>query len=582
MQIRKSLSRLSCSLFILIAGDLAAQAGADAAYRDGAVAAPAFSAAAGWYEAGFALSLSCPDKGAAIYYTLDGAEPTERSIRYSKPIAIKDRSGEPNGISHIKTSERQVYPEGKVFKGTVVRARAFLGDGMSRVVTRSYFVDEKGPSRYSFPVVSIAVDPTDFFDDVKGIYVPGKIFRDRYDPSLPEWERAGNYTQSGSEWERPGYLEFFEPDGKLGMAQDIGIRIHGGATRTYPQKSLRLYARAAYEGDPDDFRYEVFPGLMNPVDGKPMRKFKRLLLRTSGNDSQYTLFRDAFMTSLVSELDLATQASRPSVLFVNGEYWGIHNIRERIDEYDVENTYKVDKDEVVILENDGVVDVGEEGDDKCYRDMISFLRSSDIRDPAVYRRLDTMMDVSNYMDYQIAQIYFGNHDWPGNNLKFWRARTKEYLPGAGYGDAGYGDAGYGDGRWRWFLYDTDFGFSLYNGPQGYEHRTLDLATQAGRSDWPNPDWSTFILRTLLKNEGFKTEFRKRFDTYLDTIFEPSRVKARLARFEEAYEKEIAEQVARWRSPFSVEAWRRGIAVMRAFAEKRPAAMRAQLAEALGN
>jgi len=567
MTLRKFLVSLLCACFLFVGSGI----GAEIAYRDDAVAAPVFSAAGGWYKDGFQLSLSCPAEGAAIYYTLDGSEPSVKSARYSKPIAIKDRSGDPNGISAIKTSERQVYPEGNVFKGTIVRARAFLGDGMSRVVTNSYFVDKKGASRYSFPVVSIAVDPADFFDEVKGIYVPGKIFRDQYNSSLPEWERAGNYTQSGSEWERPAYLEFFEPDGKRGMAQDIGIRIHGGATRTYPQKSLRLYARAKYKGGPKDFAYEVFPGLKSPVDGKPMIKFRRLILRTSGNDSQYTMFRDAFMTSLVSELDLATQASRPSVVFVNGEYWGIHNFRERFDEFDVENTYKVDKDDVVILENDGVVDVGEEGDGKNYRDMISFLRASDIRDPAVYRRLDTMMDVGNFMDYQIAQIYFGNHDWPGNNLKFWRARTKEYIPGKGYGD----------GRWRWFLYDTDFGFSLYNGPQGYEHRTLELATRAGGADWPNPDWSTFIFRTLLKNEEFRAEFLKRFDSYLNTVFEPSRVKARLAQFQDAYEKEIAEHIARWRSPRGIGEWKQSIDVMRYFAEMRPAAIRAQLAQMFG-
>ncbi len=571
MKLNRCLASAAIAAFLFLAGNAAAESGAQASYRDDAVAAPVFSAPGGWYKAGFSLSLSCPEKGAAIHYTLDGSEPSDKSARYSKPIAIKDRIGDPNGISTIKTSERRVYPQGIVFKGTVVRARAFMGDGMSRVATQSYFVDEDGSSRYSFPIISIAVDPADLFDEVKGIFVPGKIFKDQYNPSLPEWERAGNYTQSGSDWERPAYLEFFEPDGSRKMAQDIGIRIHGGATRTYPQKSIRLYARAKYKGDSKDFAYEVFPGLKNPVDGKAMKKFRRLILRASGNDSQYTMFRDAFMTSLVSELGLATQASRPSVLFVNGEYWGIHNIRERLDEHHVENTYKVDKDDVVILENDGIVDVGEEGDDKSYRDMIAFLRSSDIRDPAVYRRLDAMMDVGNFIDYQIAQIYFGNHDWPGNNLKFWRARTKDFLP----------DAGYGDGRWRWFLYDTDFGFSLYNGPQGYEHRTLDLATQAGRSDWPNPDWSTFIFRTLLANGEFKAEFLKRFDKYLNGVFEPSRVKARLAEFQETYEKEIAEHIARWRSPGSVGQWRQYIGIMSLFAEKRPAAMRAQLAEMFG-
>lgn len=534
--------------------------------------APAFSREGGWYEESFHLSLSCPSEGAEIRYTLDGSEPSRTSLRYVIPIDIRDRTVEANGISTVKTCERPVAPLDSVFKGTVVRARSFLGEGMSRVVTNSYFVSGKGAARYGFPVLSISVDPADLFDDERGIYVPGRIFREQYDPKRPEWERAGNYTQSGAEWERPAYLEFFEADGKRAMAQSIGVRIHGGATRTYAQKSLRLYARAGYEGEGKDFRYEIFPGLRDPVEGKPMDKFRRLILSTSGNDSQFTLFRDAFMTSLAAELGLATQAFRPAIVFVDGEYWGIHGIRERFDEYDIENTFKVGRDSVVILENAAAVDVGKAGDEKPYLDMIEFLRTNDIRLAANYERLRTMMDVEDFIDYQIAEIYFCNGDWPGNNIKFWRTRAAASESGAGYAD----------GRWRWLLFDTDFGFSLYNGPSGYEHQTLAFATAEGGRDWPNPDWSTFLLRTLLKNDAFRSAFAGRFEELLAGPFEPSRVLARIDEFQALYEKEIAEHIARWRSPQSIAQWRRNVDVMRVFAANRPAALRKQLGALKGN
>ncbi len=537
-------------------------------YRDDAASQPVFSHSAGWYTDGFQLTLSSSEPEAELYYTLDGTEPSKSSKRYTQPIAIRDRSNEANALSTKATSTNLVRPTVKVFKATTIRARAYVGDAMSRVSTKTFLIAPGGSARYDFPVISLVLDPADFFDYEKGIYVLGKIYKEQYNSSLPSWEQAANYSQSGSEWERPAFLELFENDGKLALAQNVGVRIHGGATRSNPQKSLRIYARDVYKGDDKNFNYELFPGLSGPLNGKPITEFRRFILRNSGNDGQYTFFRDALMTSLVEGTKLDIQDFRPAIVLINGEYWGIHNIRERFDEYYIKNAYGVDKDDVVILENNGSVDVGEKGDEKPYHDLVAYLNSHDMSVDENYRHIQTLMDVDNFIEYQIAQIYFSNTDWPGNNLKFWRIRADTYDP----------NAGVSDGRWRWFLYDTDFGFGLYKGPEAAEHRTLDFALQAGLTEWPNPDWATFILRTLLDNENFRASFINRFADRLNANFEPSFVKARIDEFTLLYEKEMAEHIQRWRMPQSVDQWRWNISALKTFAERRSEAMRRQIEE----
>ncbi len=528
---------------------------------------PVFSLPAGWYRSAINLSLEGGDPGAKIYYTLDGSEPTTDSLPYKGPIGIASRSREPNALSNQRTAIQQTRPPGPVFKGTVVRARAFFEKQKSVIVTRTYFIDEKGPARYSFPVISISTNAANLFDYNTGIYTPGRKYDELLDASKPEWEREANYTQTGEDWERPGYMEFFEPDGTPGFAQTIGIRIHGGATRASAQKTLRIYARET-EVDPKSFKYEIFPGLAMPATDKPINQFRRFLLRTSGNDWVSTLFRDGLMQKLVEGTALPLQAFRPSIVFINGEYWGIHNIRERIDEYYLQGRYGTDKDEVVILENNGIIDVGKEGDDIHYRETIQYLREHDITRPEVLAWMGTRIDMDNFIDYQIAQIYYANHDWPGNNVRLWRYRAKA----GGYDPNG----GWKDGRWRWILYDTDFGFSLYNGPSGYNHPTLAFATQAGGPEWPNPDWSTFLLRTLLRNTEFKTRFINRFADLVNTAFEPGKVIATIDGFEKTYAPEIPEHIFRWQTHKSAEEWRGNVQALRVFAKYRPAAIRGQI------
>ncbi|MDR4988338.1 MAG: CotH kinase family protein [Bacteroidales bacterium] len=497
---------------------------------------------------------------AVIRYTTDGSIPDGNSTLYTGPISITDRTGDPNNISLIPTNnigEGHVYnehwqpPAGEIKKLNSIRAAAFIApDIHGKTETHSYLVDDAGTGRYSMPLISINAHAGAFFDADTGIYVHGNHV---------------NYHQRGPEWERLVHFEFFETHGSLAFAQDMGARIHGGTSRNRPRKSLRMYARSDYGTTWVD--YHLFPD-------KNIDRYKRFLLRNSGNDWGDAIFRDAFMQSLLENLDLDIQYSRPAIVFINGEYWGIHNIRDRLDNRYLETHYGID-DEMTytILERNAEFERGNPDGRQHYLDMINFLNHHGVSGAENYAEIKTRMDVENFTDYQIAQIYFMNTDWPGNNIQYWRYYTDTYNPDAPHGL---------DGRWRWQVFDVDFGFGLnFNYVTGVEegpaHNTLAFALETNGPSWPNPPWSTLILRKLLENDEYRLYFINRFSDLLNTNFHAGDVVQKLDDYHAMYLPEMPEHIHRWRMPHDMDYWESEVYVMRNFALQRPGYLRQYLA-----
>ncbi|MBC7920866.1 MAG: CotH kinase family protein, partial [Ferruginibacter sp.] len=380
------------SSFVFFASNPTPGASNPAAGNRGLLMAPVFAPVGGFYTGPVTLGLSTNHADAVIRYTLDGSEPTELSPAYSAPLLVQSRTGIPNELSIIPTNRVLVGPStyyppgGEVFKAGIVRARAYRpGSPPSEVVTNSYFVDPNIHERYQLPVVSVATDRENLFGGKTGIYVPGDEFNGDHD-------RSGNYFQRGDAWERPAHVQFFDVDRSRGFSQRMGVRIHGSASRVDPQKSLRLYADEQY--GPPAIRYPIFPD-------KPLTEFKRLLLRNGGNDRSFSTLRDVFIQGLVRDLDLDAQASRPVLVFLNGEYWGIHHAQERLDPHYLAGNHGVDEG-VDFLEMDRNV---VEGDAAHYQRMIDFIGSGDMRVPANFDTVAKWMDVDEFIHYQAAQIY---------------------------------------------------------------------------------------------------------------------------------------------------------------------------------
>ncbi|UCH88728.1 MAG: CotH kinase family protein, partial [Thermoplasmata archaeon] len=454
----------------------------------------------GFYDNSISLALTTDSPTAVIFYTLDGNDPSVTSTKYTAPINIS--------------------------KTTVVKARPFdEGFLPGRIMTHTYFINEISV----LTVISLSTPPANLWDPEIGIYT------------------KGNYTNYNQDWERPLHVELYEPNGNLGFSVDAGMAIVGQATRTLPQKSLAIFARGKYGYS--EMNHQIFPDL-------PITEFKSLTLRNSGNDYKSTLFRDAMMQSLVKNTEIDTQGYRPAIVYINGAYWGIHNIREKQNEDYLASHHGIDPDNVDLLEadwqNKGYAVI--EGDAEHYNAMINFMENHDISDSANYEYVKTQMDMNSFIDYFVAQTYFGNFDLPGNNLKFWRPKT----PG---------------GKWRWLLFDTDLGFGLWktwrNMSVSYDLNLIEFFTEPNGPDFPNPPFSTFLLRTLLENNEFRNEFINRFADYSNTIFRTDNVKKRINEMKAAIEPEIPRHLNRWKDTIgSIDNWNSNINVLHTFAEMR--------------
>ena len=455
----------------------------------------------------FSVALDSPAPGAEIRYTLDGSEPDGDDPLYTAPIPVSAT--------------------------TVLRARGFeTGLLPGPILSRSWFFDETR----ELPVISLVTDPDHLWDEQEGIYVLGN----GANPNYPHY--GANFWQA---WERPAHLEFYEPDGSLAFAQDIGIRIHGGYTRALAQKSLRLIARRGYGAEL--FEHEVFPGL--DID-----EFKYLVLRNAGNDWCRAHCRDGLMQGIARPSGVDGQGYRPAVLFINGEYWGIHNLRERLDPDYIEFHEGLGEDEIdMIKEYDFVM----AGDELHYEAMIAYIEGADLSNPVVFEVVQGMMDTEDYLAYCALEVLFANYDWPGGNIKSWRPRA----------------AG---GIWRWLIYDLDYGWGLWHDP---DIDALARALDPAGPGWPNPPRSTLLLRSLMENAEFRRDFINHGCELLSSRFLPDSLHAAVDAATGVIAGEIPTHMARW--GYTAAEWAGHVADLHDWAEVRGGHAREHLRNEFG-
>lgn len=532
----------------------------------GVAAAPEVAERSGHRGAPFLLRPPAGgDPSAVLRFTLDGSEPGPGSSRWGEPILVVDRSPGSNVLAEVSTvatthehTDGWKPPAGPVAKAMVVRVRAFReGDLPSPVVTRTFFVGTNHPGRFRLPVVALATDPRGLFDYDTGIYVLGRVFdawRAAHPGETINGHTPANYQQRGPDWERPAHLEYFPADGTPALAREVRLEIRGQSSRSFRQKSLGVrFLGEALAG-------EIFPGLTARGTGQPLRRFGRLRLGNSGNDWPQTMFRDALCHRLVEHGPVDTLAYQPCVVFLNGEFWGLHNLREEQDGAYLEAHYGVPRGELVIAEGEGDLLEGRPGDEASFRQLRAYAATNDLTIPAHYAEVGARMDLDNFIRYQAAEIYFGNADWPRNNIRFWRRRTAGRVPGAAPGH---------DGRWRWLLYDTDLSYGYAGGP-GYGDNTLAWAMDPrGRPPIEAP-WSTLLLRSLLTHPGFRRDFINTLADLLNREFREDRAAAVISAMAEAIAPVIPEHIHRWRTmQDSPAGWTNQVRALRLFASQRP-------------
>lgn len=498
---------------------------------------PAFSHPAGFHQNTISLTISSPTPGAEIRYTLDGSEPNAGSLLYTTPLSLSSRAAAANVLSTIPTSGDWAPPAGTVFKGWVVRAGAFKAGALpSAVTTATYFIDPRGRGRYSVPVISLATDRANFFDNQIGIYVPGNT--------------GANYSQRGEGWERPIHVEMVEGDNRVAFAQDADVKIHGNTSQNFRIKGIDLDGTGGKGRGP--FLHRIFPN-------RARTEFEHFLLRPSGHDHHMAFMRDEFMQAIAAETGAESQGARACVVFLNGEYWGLHYLKEKEDAEFVSFYGNTPIDGMDFLEGYAAPRAG---DTAHYNAMIQFMANSDLSRAENYAHVKTQMEVANYMDYKACEVFF--YRWDIGNHRFWRPKTP-------------------DGRYRWLQFDNDVGWGGFwtSYPAWTFNMLSAVLTPDGGLNGHANETTTFLLRRLLTNAEFKRDFINRFADLLNTSLLPARTIAKINEHAAVLEPEMAEHTARWRAPESLASWRGFVQQLRDYANNRPASVRQHIIQQFG-
>lgn len=466
------------------------------------------------------LILKSPVRG-EIRYTTDGSVPTASSTLFTEPIQV----GKPTTIQFA------------LFR---------FGQQISPTQSKDILVGNE----HTIPVVSLTTDPENLWDQTFGILVAGK---------------DKNFLKEGKDWEREATLRYYQVDGSLLFTQPVGVRLHGSNLRSLPQKSLRLYIQDE-NGQEGTLQYPIF-GPESPT------QFSSLILR-SGGDVQYTLLRDRLANDLVRENSLVeTTRSRPVVVYLNGEYWGLYVLQERYDERYFAEKYRVDPEALALMEvpltghedrGKAVPDSKRSTEDaQAYNQLVQRARSC--KGCLTYDDLALQADPSNLIDYLLFELYFGNNDWPYNNSKIWRYKAESATtPEAAIMPQL-------DGRFRWLFFDLDS--AMAPGRNSVE----DMMKSANGDPFSQLDDDAFPFKNLFSNRRFQREFMARLDVLLQTSLNPDHVDAVIDQMAAEMQPEMARHTARWGNISSdrglhvvrnEEEWQRHVELLKVFMRQR--------------
>jgi hypothetical protein len=476
---------------------------------------PSFSIEAGFYLKPFSLTLSTDQKDGVIHYTLDGSLPTKESQVYVTSIPVRS----------------QPFDSIKTFQATVIRAKVFEKDGFdsSPTITKTYLVGPTSKTTFELPILSLVTDPDNLYDPEIGLFT------------------SAHFKQRGKKYERSLHLEFFTPNGLKTYSNNILFRLHGQVSRNHAQKSLRLYAENNYVQQ-ETIDYPFFPDLTGTGTANAIDQFETLILRNSGNDWRHAFLRDALIHKLVEHTTLDTQAYRPVNVFLNGQYWGILNMRERLDEFYIQNHYGIDPEDLLYYEVSSQNHFyNQDPENNEFLSLLDYIKNGNHSDAELYALLEQEIDIQNLFDNHITYLYANNGDWLINNMKFWKMDTAQVDLDTPYGQ---------DGRWRWMINDMDFGFQDYN-----SDLINEMTRKADR---------TLIISTLLKNSDYRLYFINRYADLLNTTFLPSRVIEEIDQLAAIIDHDINYQIQRWGTMNgSKDQWYANVEVLRKFALNRP-------------
>ena len=428
-----------------------------------------------FYSETINVEITCKDTDAEIYYTLNGAVPDSSSAKYTNPISVRSN----NTVS-----------------ATTIKVIAIKGDESSEIRTKSYITGKDVFDRFddSTYVFVLSTDPYNLYDYYYGVAVEGYIrdqwLENEYRGGEIPYNAPANWYISGRESERDMYVEVYDCDGNKLIEQAAGARVVGGYSRANKQKSWRLIARNEYSEGNGKFKYAFFSGAKDAY-GQLLTRFDRITLRDGANDREFAGIRDEVALQLAKNAGFPDiQETVPAAVFLNGEYYGFSWLHEAYCNDYLENTYGGSKDNFRIVDGKEREVKGDDEQSVNDYNYMCELAAGGLTEDSRFEEFCSLVDIDNFMLYYAIQIYINNEDWPGNNYKAWR-----YYPSDGEEIT----TGYLDGKWRFMLFDVEYGMGLYG--NGYSEPTLSYVL-SGR----HMQGASELLKAVLERDDMKVKF----------------------------------------------------------------------------
>ena len=498
---------------------------------EGITQLPAFSVTPGIYDNAVTVAITAGE-GETIRYTTDCTTPNASSQVYSGELSIS--------------------------KNSVIRAAAFRDGYLSGDVATATYLFRSDGVNHALPVVTLVTDPDNLWNSKTGIYATG----DQFDPDAASYAdtlQSATYYQAkfateeqvDTIWEKPAAFSLFDDNGKQVFTQNVGIRIAGSFGRGRAQKGFNVIARKEY--GKGSMEYPFF-------ENRPYTEYKAVVLRAGAQDQNRSKIRDELASGLLegTDINILYQAYRPTVLYLNGEYWGVYFLKEKRNRFFVaqhENT-----------ENNVDLAIGKGfkqrtyGDNSDWVSLYEYATSHDLSSAEAYAYVSERMDVDSFRDYMIAEIYNGNTDT--YNFQYYRLKG---------------------GKWKFIFYDFCWGF------QSPGHETL--AFRMGKT--PSDVCSAKLFAAMLQNKGWRDSFCRRFGELLNTAFAPERVTSLIDQLYGYVEPEIKREREKFNKDTfmgvkqpntnlgTYEGFQSEISKLKDFAQRRPEELKRQLQSNLG-
>ncbi len=453
---------------------------------------PVFDRESSYVEKG--TKVTAESENAVIRYTLDGSVPTEKSPVLKAPFTIN--------------------------KTSTIRARAFR-DGYvpSETTTASYIVGRK----HSMPVIFLSADKEDLYSEEKGILTSnikeGDVFP----------YKSANYWQ---EWERPVNFQYFDENGISQLNFNAGIKVFGQYSRALDQKSLSINLKDKY--GPKEICYPFF-------EGNDVNVFSALVLRNSGQDNSRAFLRDAFCAMVIkNQVDIAFMDYRPVVVYLNGEYHGIYELREKIDEDYFANHEGIDREKLDLIKGSTTV---KNGNIDSYEKLLNYVSTHDLTKKENYDYICSIVDIDNLISFWMIESFFNNTDT--GNIKYYKEQTDT-------------------AKWRLVLFDMDW--ALF--PTTYKNNMVQNYINP-RGHGVGKMFSTKLMCALIKNKDFRQRLIEINSQHYKTTFQTERMLEIYDELVAQLSEEMPYHTKKWGSPYNYETWQKECKTLRNIIIARP-------------